>query len=427
MSRLLLLLFLFFVAATRALDPVLTRYAPGNATVGAGATEYLVRVDRTLTPEEAPAFAALVAPNCPLRAAGHTRVRTYLLVVCPAGAAAVPAASATFAGTTVRAERNVHYTNQTLRSQTGATVPWSLDRIDVRGLTLNSVFRYNATGAGVTIYVVDTGVNTAHTEFDRGRATFGVNYISDGINTDCAGHGTHVASLTAGKTFGAAKDALVRAVKVLSCQGGSEGLSVVLGLEYVLAQCEADPDADVVVNMSFGGGASPLFDAAVADVRAACHVAFVGAAGNSNSGACDTAPSVTPGVLIVGASTRDDERAYFSNYGACVDTFAPGLNVPGAWYLGGSLPFSGTSMASPIAAGVVAIAFEQNRLQAAGVSAAIAGSRGDAAIARVLAEATPATIGSYSLVYSMHGAHAPAVGCVDALLLLTLLWALGLF
>lgn len=242
-------------------------------------------------------------------------------------------------------------------------VDHGLDRVDQRSArVLDGQYHYRSDAATTTIYILDTGVRVDHVEFSLyGRISFLANYVGDGIMEDCHGHGTHVASLAAGTTYGTAKRAQIRAVKVLGCDGTGSTEGIVYALEDIADSCsETD---DIVINLSLGAfGTSALMTNAISYVRSKCSVIVVAAAGNSNGDACYHVPVSIPGVVGVGASYRGsdgrDYRTYFSNYGNCVDMYAPGLDLRGASI---SSPFSsvtmrGTSMASPLVAGVSAIA-----------------------------------------------------------------------
>jgi len=235
-------------------------------------------------------------------------------------------------------------------SQTGA--PWGLDRIDQRALPLSGSFNYSNGSTAVMAYVVDTGVLASHTEF-AGRVVAGFSSISDANGTtDCNGHGTHVAGTIAGTTYGVAKTASVVPVRVLDCAGSGTWSGVIAGLDWIVAHHQAGVPA--VANMSLGGGASSSVDAAVQSVIND-GVTVVVAAGNSNSDACTTSPARVPGAITVAASDSTDTRASFSNFGTCVDLFAPGVAVTSAWSNGSTNTISGTSMASPHVAGAVAL------------------------------------------------------------------------
>lgn len=274
---------------------------------------------------------------------------------------------------------------QTNVTQTSAT--WGLDRIDDNDLPLDSTYEYDSDGSGTHIYVIDTGILSSHAEF-AGRMGQGFNVVDAGgtgllgggllgggglfgglfgggggggidenDTEDCNGHGTHVAGTAAGTEYGVAKGATLHAVRVLGCTGSGSNSGVIAGVDWVAGNAIAP----AIANMSLGGGASTALDDAIRNAVAQ-GVTFVVAAGNDDTNACNGSPNRVAEAITVGSTTNSDARSSFSNFGTCVDIFAPGSSITSAWHTGNNdtNTISGTSMASPHVAGAAALYLGQN-------------------------------------------------------------------
>jgi subtilisin family serine protease len=246
---------------------------------------------------------------------------------------------------------NVEYVEQdqevqAATTQSGAT--WGIDRIDQRSRPLSGTYTYTATASGVYAYVIDTGIYTAHTQFG-GRAS-NVYDALGGNGQDCNGHGTHVAGTIGSSTYGVAKAVRLRGVRVLNCSGSGSTSGIIAALDWVRAN-RTNP---AVANMSLGGGYSSTLNTA-ANNLANSGVFLAVAAGNENQNACNVSPASAASATTVAASTSSDAKASYSNYGSCVDLYAPGSSITSTWLNGGTNTISGTSMASPHVAGVAAL------------------------------------------------------------------------
>lgn len=242
-------------------------------------------------------------------------------------------------------------------TQPAPPAPWGLDRVDQRTLPLSASYTWGTNGAGVHVYIIDTGIRTTHQDFG-GRAVWGVNYAKGrdaGGDTDCMGHGTHVAGTVGGTTYGVAKGVSLHAVKVLDCTGSGRWSGVIAGIDWVTANAVKP----AVANMSLGGDYNQAANDAVAG-SVASGITYSLAAGNSSTDACTFSPASEATALTVGASSKDDARASYSNTGSCVDLFAPGSSILSDWIRTDSdaVYLSGTSMAAPHVAGAAALYLE---------------------------------------------------------------------
>ncbi|MDO8774367.1 MAG: S8 family peptidase [Burkholderiaceae bacterium] len=246
--------------------------------------------------------------------------------------------------------------NETL-TQPNAT--WGLDRIDETIRVLDTQYHYSYTGANVNAFIIDTGIRSTHSDlYPRVNVGAGFTAINDGNGTDdCNGHGTHVSGTVGGVTWGVAKGVALIPVRVLNCQGSGTWSGVIAGIDFT-ANSTLRP---AVANMSLGGGASQAVDDAVAGAVNKGATVVV-AAGNSNANACNYSPARAPSAITVGATTSTDTRASYSNYGTCLDLFAPGSGITSAWNTSDSATntISGTSMASPHVTGIAALALAAN-------------------------------------------------------------------
>ena len=261
----------------------------------------------------------------------------------------------------VEQDSTVSIADETVVNTTQAGATWGLDRIDQRARPLSGTFTYNKTGAGVRVYIIDTGIRIAHTQFG-GRASYGYDAVDGSLPADdCNGHGTHVAGTVGGSTYGVAKGVSLIAVRVLNCSGSGSNSGVIAGINWVTTQRKANRTIPAVVNMSLGGSASSALDSAVQNSINA-GVTYAIAAGNSNANACNYSPARVGAAITVGATTSTDARASYSNWGTCLDLFGPGSSITSAWYTSNTATttISGTSMATPHVAGVAALYLQGN-------------------------------------------------------------------
>jgi subtilisin family serine protease len=232
---------------------------------------------------------------------------------------------------------------------TQSPATWGIDRIDQRALPLSGSYTYTTTASNVTAYIIDTGLQTNHAEFSVGRAA-NVYDAFGGTGADCHGHGTHVGGTVGGNTYGVAKGVKLRGVRVLDCNGSGSFSGVIAGMDYV----RLNAVKPAVANMSLGGGFNSSVNTA-ANNLANSGVFLAVAAGNNSADACNYSPASAASATTVGSTTSTDARSSFSNFGTCVDIYAPGSSITSAGLNGTSAVMSGTSMASPHVAGVGAL------------------------------------------------------------------------
>jgi hypothetical protein len=253
--------------------------------------------------------------------------------------------------TALRAHPGVEYVeeDQLLEAMaTQSTAPWGLDRIDQRGLPLSGTYSYTSTASTVNVYVIDSGLQTGHIGFG-GRAT-NVYDALGGTGADCHGHGTYVGGIVGSTTYGVAKGARLRGVRVLDCNGSGTTSGIIGGIDWLTAN-HVKP---AVATLSIGGPYSSTLNSAVTRLSNAGVFVSV-AAGNSGSDACNSSPASATAVTTVGAMGSNDCPLASSNYGSCVDLYAPGGSITSTWLGGGTTTLSGTSSAAAFVCGVGAL------------------------------------------------------------------------
>jgi subtilisin family serine protease len=251
----------------------------------------------------------------------------------------------------LRHNPNVDYVEEdqqfdVVTTQSGAT--WGIDRIDQRSRPLSGTYNYTSTASSVYAYIIDTGIYASHANFG-GRAS-NVYDALGGNGTDCNGHGTHVAGTVGSSTYGVAKAVRLRGLRVLNCSGSGATSGIISAIDWVRVN-RVNP---AVANLSLGGGYSSTLNTAITNLSNSGVFVAV-AAGNENQAACNVSPASAAAATTVAASTSSDARASYSNYGSCVDLYAPGSSITSTWLNGGTNTISGTSMASPHVAGVGAL------------------------------------------------------------------------
>jgi len=241
---------------------------------------------------------------------------------------------------------------------------WYLDRVDQRNLPLSGTMFNVVGGDNVDVYVVDTGVELQHNEFTDTTGVWGTN-LADNINNDCNGNGTHVASLAVGKTYGVARKARLISVKVFGCSGTGTVSNVLSGLQWILDNYNKITRLSVV-NLSFSGSKSVALDTMIKRMRA-LGIYVVAAAGNLNQDSCTMSPSNVQEIITVASTDQNDYKASFSNYGKCVDVYAPGVSLTGAFSNNMAKAMSGTSMSAGVVSGILAVYLSRFNTQGYGM------------------------------------------------------------
>ncbi len=359
---------LTFTAAAQASSSA--QLAPVRTASRAGIAGHYIVVLKGPLPDRPTKRSERAARAEDARVASSVRVRPLFVYD-----AALEGFAANLTGAQLRALRHsarVAYLEQDARVkelavalQTGAT--WGLVRINQRSLYLDGNYTYSPTaGRGVTAYILDTGIQTDNVDFGS-RASNGFDAVGGtGANSDCNGHGTHVAGTVAGTKYGVAKLAKLIGVRVLGCQGFGTTAGVIQGINWVTEHHVADKS---VANMSLGGGKSAAEDDAVKRLVDS-GVFLSAAAGNDNENACNVSPAGAPTAFTVAASDNNDRKASFSNFGPCVDAYAPGVSITSDWIGSDTATnaISGTSMAAPHVAGVAALYLSEHSSTPAGTS-----------------------------------------------------------
>jgi subtilisin family serine protease len=335
------------VAALAALATLLFAL-PGQAAPNQGSQRYIVVLKDSVAQPDAVADQQGRRVGAAVGTVFRHALKGYVATLTAAQASALEADARV---AYVEPDATVHAT----ATQSGA--PWGLDRIDQRNRPLSGTFTYTATGSGVKAYIIDTGIRFAHSQFG-GRAITGYDAVDGGSADDCNGHGTHVAGTVGGSTYGVAKAVTLVGVRVLNCSGSGTTSGVIAGVDWVTGNHA--PGQPAVANMSLGGGASTALDNAVQN-SINDGVTYAVAAGNGNivgiaQNACNYSPARVAAAITIGATDSSDRKASWSNYGNCVDWFAPGVSITSAWYTSNTATntISGTSMATPHTAGVAA-------------------------------------------------------------------------
>jgi subtilisin family serine protease len=256
--------------------------------------------------------------------------------------------------TALRHNPAVEYVEQDQEMMVQATqspAPWGLDRIDQRSLPLSNSYTYTSLGSGVRAYIIDSGIKTGLTAQFGSRVQNVYDAVGDGQNgEDCNGHGTHVAGIVGSVGYGVAKAVTLRGVRAVNCAGSGTTSGIIASVDWV----RVNAVKPAVANMSLGGGLSSALNTAVNNLANSGVFISVGA-GSENGSACNVSPAAAASAFTVAATTSTDARASYSNYGTCVDIFAPGSSIPSVWLDGTSRTLSGTSLAAPHAAGVAAL------------------------------------------------------------------------